>query len=114
MKTNKHNIIIIGSGIVGLTITYKISELYPHIDIAIIEKESDVAFHASGRNSGVLHAGFYYTPEGLKAKFTAEGNKLMKAFCKNNIPVLESKKLVVAQNKEELETLEELADEKTK
>ncbi|MDR2824140.1 MAG: FAD-dependent oxidoreductase, partial [Prevotellaceae bacterium] len=55
--------LIIGAGIIGLAIARELSERQPDKKIIIVEKESDVAFHSSGRNSGVLHAGFYYTAD---------------------------------------------------
>jgi len=102
-------VLIIGAGIIGLTLAYELREKYPNYEIIVIDKEAHEAFHASGRNSGILHAGFYYTADSLKAKLTAEGNKLMKEFCKkHNIFVNETGKLVVAKNEEEIETLYEL------
>ena len=66
-------------------------------------KEREVASHASGRNSGVLHAGFYYTAHSLKAKLTARGNRLMKAFCHHHhLPVNACGKVVVAQREAEV------------
>ena len=59
---------------------YELKKEEASLDIVIIDKEDDVAKHASGRNSGVLHAGFYYSADSLKAKFTVNGNKLMKKF----------------------------------
>ncbi len=101
--------LIIGGGIIGLTMAYQLHRKYPDRRIAIIEKEDDVAQHASGRNSGVLHAGFYYTSDSLKAKFTVEGNRAMKAFCQEHqIPLNECQKLVVAKDASELESLQEL------
>ena len=58
--TEKYDYLIIGAGIIGLTIAYELKKKQSHLKIIIIEKESDVAKHASGRNSGILHAGFYY------------------------------------------------------
>ena len=105
----QYDILIIGAGIIGLTLAYKLKEKNPHLKIAIIDKESEVGIHASGRNSGVLHAGFYYTTDSLKAKFTKQGNLALKEYCKaHNIPVYNNGKLVVAQNKTELSTLYEL------
>ena len=107
----EYDYIIIGAGIIGLTIAYELRKSKPEKSIAIIEKETDVAFHASGRNSGVLHAGFYYSSDSLKAKFSIEGNNLMKAFCKSNdLKVNYCKKVVVATNEEELSTLFKLAE----
>lgn len=106
---NQYDYLIIGSGIIGMTIAYELKEQYPNITIAICEKEADVAYHASGRNSGVLHAGFYYSEDSLKAKFTVDGNKLMKIFCsKNNIVVKETQKIVVAKDEKELSGIYEL------
>ena len=105
----KYDYMIVGSGIIGMTIAYELKQSDDSLKIAIIEKENDVAKHASGRNSGVLHAGFYYSADSLKARFTVDGNKLMKEFCKkNSIFVNETRKLVVASDKVELEGLYEL------
>ncbi len=68
-----------------------------------------MAKHASGRNSGVLHARFYYSANSLKAKLTVDGNRLMKEFCKaNNIFVKNTQKIVVAKDEKELEGIYEL------
>lgn len=100
---------VIGAGIIGMSIARELKQLYPQSKILILEKESDVGLHASGRNSGVLHAGFYYSADSLKARFTKEGNRLLKAFCKErSIPILECGKLVVTQSEEEIPTLREL------
>lgn len=107
--------LIIGSGILGMSIAREIKKKYPDSNIVILEKEADVAFHSSGRNSGVLHAGFYYSSDSLKAKFCREGNKEMKEFCKEkNLKLNECKKVVVAQNEKELNSLFELANRANK
>lgn len=68
-----------------------------------------MARHASGRNSGVLHAGFYYSADSLKARFTAEGNRAMKGFCRSRgLRLNECRKVVIARSEEELEGLYEL------
>lgn len=103
-------VLIVGAGIIGMTLAYEWRKKYPNDEITIIDKEVHEAFHASGKNSGVLHAGFYYNTDSLKAKLTAEGNKLIKEFCKaHNINVNETGKLVVAKNEDEVQTLFELA-----
>ena len=105
---SKYDFIVIGSGIIGLTIAYTLKRTN-NPSILIIDKEDDIAAHASGRNSGVLHAGFYYTVDSLKAKFTVSGNQTMKKYCRiKNIPMNECGKLVIAQNDYELTQLEEL------
>jgi len=109
MNDNIYEYLIVGAGIVGLTIAYEIKKRNPKSSIIIIDKENEVAKHASGRNSGVLHAGFYYSENSLKAKLTRLGNKAMKEFCyENNIKVNKTEKIVVAQNKEELKVIDEL------
>lgn len=101
--------VIIGAGVIGLTIALEIRLKYPNSKIIIIEKEKEVGLHASGRNSGVLHAGFYYTKDSMKAQFTKEGNFFMKEFCKeNDIPINHCGKLVMARNENEMRILDEL------
>ena len=103
-------VLVVGTGIIGMTMAWEWKNKNPNDEIVIIDKEAHEAFHASGKNSGVLHAGFYYSSDSLKAKLTAEGNRLMKEFCySNNIPVNETGKLVVAKNEYELQSLYELA-----
>ena len=105
----KVDFLVIGAGIIGLSIAKELKSRNPGKTIAIIEKEPDVACHASGRNSGVLHAGFYYNPDSLKAQFTRQGNQELKAYCKEkNLKVNECQKVVVIENESELETLYEL------
>jgi len=101
--------LVIGGGIIGLNIAKTLIEKEPTAKITLIEKEPEVSMHSSGRNSGVLHAGFYYTANSLKAKFTKEGNAALKAFCKERgLAINECAKVVVAQDAKELEGLEEL------
>ena len=101
--------IVIGAGIVGISLGLAILERSPEKKVLIIDKESKPGVHASGRNSGVLHAGFYYSPDSLKAKFCRLGNLELKNFCKeNNIPILETGKVVVCQSKSDVSKLEDL------
>jgi L-2-hydroxyglutarate oxidase LhgO len=75
----------------------------------VLEKEADCGAHASGRNSGVLHAGFYYTADSLKARFTREGNRELTAFCESRgLGIRKCGKLVVARDERELPGLDEL------
>lgn len=104
-----YDYLVIGAGIIGLNIAKNLKERLPDSKILVIEKEEELAMHSSGRNSGVLHAGFYYTADSLKAKFTKEGNAALKEFCKERgLPVNPCQKVVVAQDESELEGLEEL------
>ena len=71
-------------------------------DVTLVEKEEDFGLHASGRNSGVLHAGIYYTPDSLKARFAIEGNRRMREFVKERgLPINESGKVIVAKDEED-------------
>ena len=110
MVINKEfDYIVIGAGIVGISLGLAILERSPEKKVLIIDKESKPGVHASGRNSGVLHAGFYYSPDSLKAKFCRLGNLELKNFCKeNNIPILETGKVVVCQSKSDVSKLEDL------
>lgn len=104
-----YDFVIIGGGIVGLTIAENLIKKNKNAKIAIFEKENSLALHSSGRNSGVLHAGFYYTADSLKAKFTRDGNFAMKKFCVDNkLKLNYSQKVVVAKNKDEDSTIYEL------
>lgn len=104
-----YDYLIIGAGIIGLSIARALKTKTPNTRILILDKEDNCAAHASGRNSGVLHAGFYYTADSLKARFTVEGNRRMKNYCRaKNIAINQCGKLVVAQNETELQQLYEL------
>lgn len=101
--------LIIGGGIIGLNIAKTLKEREPQAKITVIEKEPQLGAHSSGRNSGVLHAGFYYSADSLKAKFTRDGNAAMRAFCrKRGLKINECAKVIVASNEQEVLGLEEL------
>jgi L-2-hydroxyglutarate oxidase len=105
----KCDVLIIGGGVVGLSTGIAILESKPSLKVIIAEKEPRLALHASGRNSGVLHAGFYYSPDSLKAKFCREGNKELRILAnKYDIPVREVGKVVVVRNDDENSRLETL------
>lgn len=107
MKT--YDYLVVGGGIIGLTIARELKLRFPHDSICILEKEPDVAHHSSGRNSGVLHAGFYYTANSLKARFTKEGNQEMTRYCEeNNLRINKCGKVIVANSSDEVEGLVEL------
>ena len=110
MLINKeYDQIIIGAGIVGISLGLAILERNPNRKVLIVEKEERAGVHASGRNSGVLHAGFYYSPDSLKAKFCRLGNLELRKFCKeNNLQILETGKVVVCQDGQDVQRLEEL------
>lgn len=101
--------LVIGGGIIGINIAYELKKRNHGARVLLIEKEVECGWHASGRNSGVLHAGFYYSADSLKAKFTREGNRLLTEYCeRRNLAINKCGKLVVAQNETDLDQLDEL------
>ncbi len=101
--------LVIGGGVIGLSIASEWKRRRPDSSVVLLEKEEKVGLHASGRNSGVLHAGFYYSADSMKARFTRIGNSLMTAYCESRgLPIHRCGKLVIAQNESELDGLEEL------
>ncbi|MBL79416.1 MAG: L-2-hydroxyglutarate oxidase [Nitrosomonadaceae bacterium] len=101
--------LVIGGGIIGLSIARELKKRYPESRIIVLEKEDKCGLHASGRNSGVLHAGFYYTTDSFKARFTRIGNQQLTEFCNSNkIPLNNCGKLVVAEKPEDIPKLDEL------
>jgi L-2-hydroxyglutarate oxidase LhgO len=106
---NRSDFVVIGAGIVGVTIARELQRRNPGARIVLLEKEPAAGLHASGRNSGVLHAGFYYTADSLKARFTRVGNQRMREYCESQrLPIHRCGKLVVARDASELEGLAEL------
>jgi L-2-hydroxyglutarate oxidase LhgO len=83
----------------GLQVAIQAAKKRSVSSVVLIEKEQAPGLHASGRNSGVLHAGLYYPPHSLKAKLTPRGNRLLRKYCADNgIPVNACGKLVVARD----------------
>jgi (S)-2-hydroxyglutarate dehydrogenase len=106
------DLIVVGAGIIGLTVAYEYLLEYPGRCVLIVEKEAKEGLHASGRNSGVLHAGFYYSSDSLKARFCSDGNLRMKAFCRQEqVPINPCQKVVVARNLQEVDVLHELYEQ---
>lgn len=101
--------IIVGGGIVGVNVAMVLKSRYPSASVLVLEKEETPGLHASGRNSGVLHAGFYYSPDSLKARLTRQGNLFLRSYCESRgIPLRQCGKLVVARNASEVAGLEAL------
>ncbi len=84
MEKISFDIVVIGGGCVGLATAYKINSRYPHLKIAVLEKEDRVSAHQTGRNSGVIHSGIYYKPGSYKAKNCVEGRRELVAFAKEH------------------------------
>ncbi|MDE2491984.1 MAG: L-2-hydroxyglutarate oxidase [Elusimicrobia bacterium] len=103
--------LVIGGGVVGLSIARELKKRRPRASVALIDKEDAPGLHASGRNSGVLHAGFYYSADSLKARFTRAGNLAWTEYCRERgLPLRACGKLVVASREAEVPVLGELLD----
>ncbi len=109
MTETPYDIAIVGGGIVGLATALALSERAPGRRLALLEKESRLATHQSSRNSGVIHAGIYYTPGSYKARLCVEGVRLLLAFCnRHGIRYEQCGKVIVASSADELPRLERL------
>ena len=100
MTSIKPKILIIGAGMVGMSLAYQLIKKGISKSIAIIEKEKMPGLHSSGRNSGVLHAGLYYEPNSLKAKVCISGAKRLKQWIKErSLPINNCGKIIVPTSK---------------
>lgn len=106
----RYDRIIIGGGIVGLASALALQRAEPRAKLLLLEKEDALARHQTGRNSGVIHAGVYYAPGSLKARYCRAGMAATYAFCESHrIPVQRCGKLLVATDEQELEPMHQLA-----
>jgi (S)-2-hydroxyglutarate dehydrogenase len=105
----KYDYVIVGGGIVGVSTAWQLQRRHPDKKILLIEKESALAQHQTGHNSGVIHAGVYYEPGSLKARFCKEGLEATITFCReHNIAFEQCGKLLVATNAIEFERMQTL------
>ncbi len=106
---NQTNVAIIGGGIVGLATAYRLLERLPSTKVTILEKEASLAFHQTGRNSGVLHSGIYYKPGSLRATNCREGKKAMEEFCQREGVAYDiCGKVIVAVTEDELPKMQDI------
>lgn len=109
LSSQTTDFLIIGGGIIGVSLAREAKRRYPASRVVVLEKENRCGEHASGRNSGVIHAGFYYSADSLKARFTREGNERLTVYCLDRgLRINRCGKLVVAKNELEHAGLEEL------
>jgi L-2-hydroxyglutarate oxidase len=107
MTPRTTDFLVVGGGILGVTLALELKRRYGDCAVTLIEKEPACGLHASGRNSGVLHAGFYYTADSLKARFTRDGNRQLAAYCtERGLQLSRCGKLVVAKDAADLPGLE--------
>ncbi len=100
---------VIGAGIVGLAVARRLAEVESGIELTVLDKEERVGVHQTGHNSGVAHAGVYYTPGSLKAQLCRRGIELLKPYCEQHgIAYDECGKLIVARDPDELGRLDEI------
>jgi len=106
----RFDVTIVGGGLVGLATGFRLLEARPRLRLAVVEKERELAFHQSGRNSGVLHAGLYYAPGSMKARLCREGKAELERFAEERgIRFEHPGKLVIARDDDELGRLRDLA-----
>lgn len=111
MSTQKYDFVIIGAGIIGLSMAMELRKRYPDASIAVLEKEASPGKHASGRNSGVLHSGIYYNSDTLKAKVCSAGNMRMRQFAdEHGIHYKRLGKIIIATCEEDIPIVERLLD----
>jgi L-2-hydroxyglutarate oxidase len=109
MLRETYHFVVVGGGIIGLSTAMHLLQEMPWARVAVLDKESKLATHQTGNNSGVIHAGIYYKPGSLKAKFAAEGSRTMVEFCqKYDLPMKVCGKVIVATEPDELPRLEKL------
>jgi L-2-hydroxyglutarate oxidase len=100
------DLVVIGGGIVGLAVAMEALERFSNMSVLLIEKEAKLAAHQTGRNSGVVHAGVYYQPGSMKARFCKEGANATAEFCRDNdIPFEQCGKMLVATTPVEVERM---------
>jgi L-2-hydroxyglutarate oxidase LhgO len=110
----QERIVVIGAGIIGLATARQLQHRLPHARVTVVEKESGVALHQTGHNSGVVHAGVYYPAGSLKARLCAKGRVLLHQFCEEHaIAYEECGKVIVARDDSELAALAEIENRAT-
>ena len=109
--SKRYDLIVIGGGIVGLSVAREATRQFPGLQLAVLEKEECVGTHQSGHNSGVIHSGVYYKPGSLKARTCVSGAAAMVEFCREyGVPHEICGKVIVATSEEERPRLRDLLE----
>lgn len=109
MAPDRCDLAIVGGGILGLAVARELSRRNPRASVCVLERESEVATHQTGHNSGVIHAGVYYQPGSLKARLCVEGARAMYDYCaERGIASEKCGKVIIATDSSELARLDEL------
>ena len=109
MPSDRYDVAVVGGGIVGLAVASEVLARRPGARVLVVDKQTAVAQHQTGHNSGVIHAGVYYAPGSLKAGLCVSGARLMYDYCEQHaIPVERCGKLIVAVRDDELPRLADL------
>lgn len=107
MNTIEIDVVVIGAGVIGLAIARELA--LQGREVIVIEQENSIAYHTSSRNSGVIHAGIYYSAASLKAQFCVEGKELLYRYCDSHkIDYHRCGKYIVATNKQQLAQLQQI------
>jgi L-2-hydroxyglutarate oxidase len=105
----RFGVCIAGGGVLGCAVARALLQRQPHLSLCLLEKEADTGLHQSGRNSGVVHAGYNQKPGSLKARFVVEGSRRLRQFCReHSVALKEDGILVLARNESEAATLQTL------
>ncbi len=109
MRSDRYDVAVVGAGIVGLAVAREVLARRPGARVIVIDRHAAVAQQQTGHNSGVIHAGVYYTPGSLKARLCVQGARMMREFCdEQRVPYERCGKLIVAVDETELDRLADL------
>ncbi|MCW2853240.1 MAG: dependent oxidoreductase [Nocardioides sp.] len=108
---NGVKVAVVGGGIVGVAVARELMRKHDAVSVTVFEKESDLAAHQTGHNSGVVHAGVYYQPGSLKARLCVAGARMLRELCaERDIPYDECGKLIVATDERQRQPLRDIFD----
>ncbi len=110
-NSRDYDVAVVGGGIVGLAVAYRIVNRHPRLRVCVLEKESSLASHQTGHNSGVIHSGLYYRPGSAKARMCTQGRRELIEFARDHgVPFRICGKIVVATEERELPHMRRILD----